>query len=316
MTTTKNPKDEHDQMKMSQLAAASGLTVSTIKFYMSQGLLPRPRKAKPNVAYYDEAFLKRLLIVKKMRDEGLSVHSIKVILDKYSFSKVTEWEAFKKQAKKKDTRDLDEEERLATLSGEQRRTDAILEAAFQVFSVRGYHNATVDDIAQQAGVSKGTCYQYFAGKEEIFLATMDRTMDQLFAEAEATAAGMTNALARMGMQGLTFVSRFKELQFMFFGLYTEVLGGNERLRKKAGELFDKVAAFIARDIDLGMEQKIFRKVDPMNVGYAMLGIAQAVGNLSLTNEDFDAVDFFVGLMDFMQHGIMADNRPKPAKKKK
>jgi AcrR family transcriptional regulator len=297
-------------MKMSQLAIASGLTISTIKFYMSQGLLPRPKKAKPNVAYYDEAFLKRLLIIKKMRNEGLSVHSIKVILDKYSFDKVTEWEDFKKQARKKDTSDLEEEERLATLSGEQRRTDAILDAAFQVFSVRGYHSATVDDIAQQAGVSKGTCYQYFTGKEEIFLATMDRTMDRLFAEAEATAAGQTNALARMGMQGLTFVSRFKELQFMFFGLYTEVLAGNEKLKSKAGELFDRVASFIARDIDLGMEQKIFRKVDPMNVGYAMLGIAQAVGNLSLTDDNFDAVEFFVSLMDFMQNGIMANAQKK------
>jgi AcrR family transcriptional regulator len=297
-------------MKMSQLAAASGLTISTIKFYMSQGLLPRPKKAKPNVAYYDEAFLKRLLIIKKMRNEGLSVHSIKVILDKYSFNKVAEWEDFKKQAKKKDASELVEEERLATLSGEQRRTDAILDAAFQVFSIRGYHSATVDDIAQQAGVSKGTCYQYFTGKEEIFLATLDRTMDRLFAEAEATAAGQTNALARMGMQGLTFVSRFKELQFMFFGLYTEVLGGNEKLKKKAGELFDRVATFIARDIDLGMEQKIFRKVDPMNIGYAMLGIAQAVGNLSLTDENFDAVEFFVSLMDFMQHGMMAETPSK------
>lgn len=298
--------DKGIHMKMSQLAAASGLTVSTIKFYMSQGLLPRPTKAKPNVAYYDEAFLKRLLIIRKMRDEGLSVKSIKAILEKYPFEKVAEWEEFKKQARGKDSRDLEEEERLATLSGEQRRTDAILDAAFQVFSVRGYHNATVDDIAQQAGVSKGTCYQYFSGKEDIFIATMDRTMERLFAEAEETAAGQENALARMGMQGLTFVSRFKELQFMFFGMYMEVLSGNERFRKKAGELFDTVASFVARDIDLGIEQKVFRKVDPMNIGYAMLGIAQAVGNLSLTNDDFDAVEFFVSLMDFMQNGLMAD----------
>ena len=295
-------------MKMSQLAVASGLTVSTIKFYMSQGLLPRPQKAKPNVAFYDDAFLKRLLIIKKMRNEDLSVNSIKVILDKYAFDKVTEWEDFKKKAKKKDIRDLEEEERLATLSGEQRRTDAILDAAFEVFSVRGYHNSTVDDIAQQAGVSKGTCYQYFSGKEEIFLATMDRTMDKLFAEAEAAAAGQNNALARMGFKGLTFVSRFKELQFLFFGLYTEVLGGNEKLRVKASELFDKVASFIAKDIDIGMEQKIFRKVNPMNIGYAMLGIAQAVGNLSLTNDDFDPVDFFVSLMEFMQHGLMVETK--------
>jgi hypothetical protein len=50
------------------------------------------------------------------------------------------------------------------MSDEERRTEEILDAAFGVFSARGYHNATVDDIAQEAGISKGTCYQYFNGQ--------------------------------------------------------------------------------------------------------------------------------------------------------
>jgi AcrR family transcriptional regulator/predicted DNA-binding transcriptional regulator AlpA len=214
---TSSDKADKEMMKMSQLAAASGLTVSTIKFYMSQGLLPRPRKSKPNVAFYDEAFLRRLLVIKSMRDENLSVSSIKSILDKYPFEQVDDWEAFKENAKTKDADDLVEEERLATLSGEERRTDAILDAAYSVFSTKGYHNSTVDDIAQQAGVSKGTCYQYFSGKEEIFIATLDRTLGKILAEAEGAAAGATDALTRMGLKGLTFIAKFRELQFMFIG---------------------------------------------------------------------------------------------------
>jgi AcrR family transcriptional regulator len=296
-------KTDKGSMKMSQLAAASGLTVSTIKFYMSQGLLPRPHKSKPNVAYYDEAFLKRLLVIKRMRDENLSVSSIKSILDKYPFEQVDEWEEFKEQAKTKDATELVEEERLATLSGEERRTDAILDAAYGVFSTKGYHNATVDDIAQQAGVSKGTCYQYFTGKEEIFLATLDRTLAKILAEAEGAAAGATDALTRMGLKGLTFISKFRELQFMFIGLYTEILGGNDRLKTKTAALFDTVAKFLAADIELGIKQEVFRKVDPMAVAYAMIGVAGAVGNRYITEDDFDVLHFFTSLMDFMQHGL-------------
>jgi AcrR family transcriptional regulator len=296
-------KSGRDSMKMSQLAAASGLTVSTIKFYMSQGLLPRPKKSKPNVAYYDEPFLKRLLVIKRMRDEGLSVNSIKSILTKYPFEKIDEWEDFKKQARKKDAHELEEEERLATLSGEERRTDAILDAAYDVFSTKGYHNATVDDIAQQAGVSKGTCYQYFSGKEEIFVATLDRTLGKLFAEAETAAESATDALAKMGLKGLTIISKFKELQFMFIGLYTEIMGGNLALKAKAAELFDNVAKFLAADIDQGIKQKVFRPVEPETVAYAMIGIAGAVGNRYLIEDDFDVLHFFTNLMDFMQHGL-------------
>ncbi len=290
-------------MKMSQLAAASDLTVSTIKFYMSQGLLPRPKKSKPNVAFYDEAFLKRLMVIKKMRGEGLSVNSIKAILDKYPFEKVDEWEKFKKHAKTKDTRELEEEERLATLSGEERRTDAILDAAYDVFSTKGYQNATVDDIAQQAGVSKGTCYQYFTGKEEIFVATMERTLDALMAEAEAAAADATDALARLGLKGLVFISKFRDIQFMAIGSYTEILGGNERLKKTVHDLFDRVAKFLSADIDLGVKQGVFRQVDGEAVAYAMIGIAGAVGNRYLVEEGFDVLEFFTSLMDFMQHGL-------------
>lgn len=296
-------KAQPGAMKMSQLAAASDLTVSTIKFYMSQGLLPRPQKSKPNVAFYDEAFLKRLLVIKKMRGEGLSVNSIRSILDKYPFEKVDEWEKFKKQAKTKDARELEEEERLATLSGEERRTDAILDAAYDVFSTKGYHNATVDDIAQQAGVSKGTCYQYFTGKEEIFVATMERTLDKLMAEAEAAAAGSTDVLGRLGLKGLTFISKFRDMQFMAIGSYTEILGGNDRLKKTVHDLFARVANYLAADIDLGIKQGVFRQVDAEAVAYAMIGIAGAVGNRYLVEEGFDVLEFFTSLMDFMEHGL-------------
>src|SRR5713101_2207804 len=44
----------------------------------------------------------------------------------------------------------------------------ILRAASQVFDEKGYRQATMDDIAQKLGVSKGALYLYFASKEELF----------------------------------------------------------------------------------------------------------------------------------------------------
>ena len=296
-------KEGRGLMKMSQLAAASGLAVSTIKFDISQGLLPRPEKSKPNVAYYDEVFLKRLLIIKRMRSEGLSVKSIKAILDKYPFERVSEWESFKKNARRKESRELEAEERLATLSDEERRTDAILEAAFDVFSVKGYHNATVDDIAHRAGVSKGTCYQYFSGKEEIFTATIERTLEKLISEADSAAEGARDALTRLGIKGLTFISKYRDLQFMFIGIYTEIMGGNERMRRKAADILVRISSYLARDLEEGMENGAFRPLDAKNVAYALIGVAEVVGNRYLIEEDFDVLQFFLGLMDFMQHGL-------------
>jgi AcrR family transcriptional regulator/predicted DNA-binding transcriptional regulator AlpA len=300
-----DPGEGKGAMRMRQVANQSGLSVSTIKFYMSKGLLPAPRKVKPNVAYYDEDFLRRLLIVKTMREEGLSIASIKSILEKYPFRRVSEWEQFKSNARDKEAYQREEAENLAAMSDEERRAEAILEAAFRVFSQRGYHNATVDDIAREAEVSKGTCYQYFSGKEEIFMATMERTLRVLLAEAEAAGAQAKDALTRLGLKGLTFISKYRDLQFMFVGIISEVMGGNATLQKKADAIFDRVAEFLAADIRAGIEEGIFREVDPKTVAYALIGIAEIVGNLYLIEEEFDVLQFFVSLMDFMQHGLSA-----------
>src|SRR5215212_9140398 len=48
------------------------------------------------------------------------------------------------------------------------RPQQIIEAALEVFGECGLANARLQDIAQRAGVSKGTIYLYFPNKEELF----------------------------------------------------------------------------------------------------------------------------------------------------
>src|ERR1700687_2633793 len=52
------------------------------------------------------------------------------------------------------------------------RCTEILEAAKQVFARKGFHDATMDDVAEEAGVAKGTLYLYFRSKREIFVESL------------------------------------------------------------------------------------------------------------------------------------------------
>ena len=59
----------------------------------------------------------------------------------------------------------------AKRSREQRREDrreSIKQAAIEIFSDRGYHNAKVSDIVEQVGVAQGTFYLYYEGKQQLF----------------------------------------------------------------------------------------------------------------------------------------------------
>jgi AcrR family transcriptional regulator len=63
---------------------------------------------------------------------------------------------------------------------EETRT-RILESSVKQFSVNGYNKASVDDICEQAGVSKGAFYHHFKTKQDVFLALLDgwlHTFDQ------------------------------------------------------------------------------------------------------------------------------------------
>jgi AcrR family transcriptional regulator len=65
--------------------------------------------------------------------------------------------------------------------------EAILAAAKQLFGHYGYRRTSIDDIAQEARVAKGTVYLYFKSKEEIFRALCQHLLDTMLAATEEAA---------------------------------------------------------------------------------------------------------------------------------
>ena len=65
--------------------------------------------------------------------------------------------------------------------------EQVIAAAARVFARRGYHRATVEEIASEAGFTIGALYSNFAGKEELFLAIADRQTQAQVGEIHAIA---------------------------------------------------------------------------------------------------------------------------------
>ena len=78
--------------------------------------------------------------------------------------------------------------RSATVQARESRTNEkrarILDAAVKVFAERGFHSATVAEIARGAGVADGTIYLYFKGKDDLLLRLFDVKMTELVAEVK------------------------------------------------------------------------------------------------------------------------------------
>jgi AcrR family transcriptional regulator len=85
------------------------------------------------------------------------------------------------------------------------RRRQLLDAAMEVFVARGYHAAAMDEIAERAGVSKPVLYQHFPGKQDLYLALLDESVDRLI---EAVAAAIRSTADNRQRVNATFAAYF------------------------------------------------------------------------------------------------------------
>ena len=88
----------------------------------------------------------------------------------------------------------DTERRKAPLQQRSREmVDRILDAATRVFTARGYHKTTTNHVAEEAGASIGSLYQYFPNKDSLLAGIAERHVAELMEEISLVAAQIRNA---------------------------------------------------------------------------------------------------------------------------
>jgi AcrR family transcriptional regulator len=74
--------------------------------------------------------------------------------------------------------------RLTRVEQQERTRSRLMQAASKVFSCKGMQQASVDEVAQEAGYTKGAFYANFRSKEELFLAMLDERFGERLEEVE------------------------------------------------------------------------------------------------------------------------------------
>lgn len=88
------------------------------------------------------------------------------------------------------------------------REEAILAAAVRVFQRRGFHEARMAEIAQEAGISYGLVYHYYRGKAELFDAILSQFWTGLYAMLDKASAGDAPIAARLGIITEFFLDQY------------------------------------------------------------------------------------------------------------
>jgi AcrR family transcriptional regulator len=78
-------------------------------------------------------------------------------------------------------------EKLTRERRRQQTRDVLVEAATEIFARRGYEGASLEEIAETAGFTRGAIYKHFAGKEELFFAVTDAANQRVIESFRAIA---------------------------------------------------------------------------------------------------------------------------------
>lgn len=189
------------------------------------------------------------------------------------------------------------------------RTAGILEAARSVFATKGFNDATVDDIANAAGVAKGTVYLYYRSKRDIYFSALKFGIQQMYAaledqlKAESTTEGKLRALIAVKL------AYFDENRDFFKIYYSEL--GNLCIHPGAIDsefktLYLEQAKVIESILREGARRRVLRAVRAEQAAFAISDIIRGVvtqrllgWSKSKTTQD---VDF---IFDLIWKGIAA-----------
>jgi AcrR family transcriptional regulator len=154
--------------------------------------------------------------------------------------------------------------RRLTRKEQQARTRAgLMHSAARVFSRRGLERASVDEIAEDAGFTKGAFYANFASKEEIFLAMLDERFVERLAEIERVTEDDAEPQEQARRGGASFEAYLRadpEWQRLFFE-FAAYAARSERFRAELVQRYrvlqERVAEVYRRRLErLGIESPI------------------------------------------------------------
>lgn len=192
--------------------------------------------------------------------------------------------------------------------------EAILNAALEVFSTAGFGGATLDQIAENAGLSKPNLLYYFASKEAIYAALLTQLLATWLDPLRAM-----NPLGDPVTEIMAYVERKLELardyprESRLFA--TEIIQGAPRLRDViAGELRDLVAEK-SSVLTHWMEQGRITTLDPAHLIFSIWALTQHYADFDVQVRAVlgDQIDPFTGAHGFLKTVFTRLLTPFPAR---
>jgi len=183
------------------------------------------------------------------------------------------------------------------------RREDILAAAKEVFSRYGYAQATVEEIAAKASMAKGSIYNYFRDKEDLFCQVMEALVADDVTSALSLLPPVSAAIQRLDFMLEVFFRRMStacESGGLIFELWASAWNPQSKLNKPLTAIQQRCRDIIMRILEEGRDRGEF---NPSIDTEAATSLIMATLNGTIVNYRFGGKDDFSRL-DKMRHGLL------------
>ncbi len=150
--------------------------------------------------------------------------------------------------------------------------DGILEAAARIFSTKGFHATSMNDIAEAVNLQKASLYYHFENKQEILITLLDEALELINTGLESVLIQSMPPEDKLRKAMVTYMQTIAENQDLAAVLLLELRALDPDLKSKHISRIEKFENIWKEIITEGKEEGKFNCDDPSMTGRAILGV--------------------------------------------
>lgn len=190
----------------------------------------------------------------------------------------------------------------------------IIKEAIRLFSAKGYHGTSIDDITQAAGITKGAFYWHFKSKEDLLRKFLEewetRFLDGLIRATEGVKGGFLAKLQKVNRYTAAFGFYNRELCVSFTTLSAELIGGGHAIEKYFRSVYGKYQNFLIKIINEGKRENVFKKeLDSIHASLIFMAFHDGLLlQWSMNRDNIDGEAFLSTYRAILTDGILVRDR--------
>jgi AcrR family transcriptional regulator len=186
----------------------------------------------------------------------------------------------------------------------------IIQAAAQVIRKKGYHAASMQDIAEAVDLQKASLYHHVESKQEILITILDKALDLLIADLEEVVSAKLPIEEKLRQAMSVYIGRLTEEADLAAVLLLEYRSLEPKLRARHIKRRDRYETLWRQLLAEGMQSGALRPVHPAVATFALMGVMNWMITWYRPEGSIGALEFADQFADLFLRGMLAKEGTK------